>query len=259
MIILLYSLIILFSTTVGAIAGLGGGVIIKPMFDLIGYHDATTIGFYSSVAVFTMCIVSIYKQSKKEFQFDTRMLISISVGSIIGGLLGESIFQQFRALFPDGTIKAIQAALLAITLVIILIFTLKSDKIKNYQIQNIFITFLLGLFLGSISVFLGIGGGPLNVAILMFMFSLPMKKATVYSIATIFFSQISKLTNIVINGQLQHFDLSFLPFIMVSAVLGGYIGTLINQKLDDKKIQKIYILLICFLIGISIFNIFQNI
>ena len=57
MVVVIYSLVIVIATVLGAIAGLGGGVIIKPLFDLIGAHQASTIGFYSSVAVFTMCIV----------------------------------------------------------------------------------------------------------------------------------------------------------------------------------------------------------
>ena len=58
----LYTIIVLCATTIGVITGLGGGVIIKPLFDLLGADTATVIGFYSSVAVFTMCLVSIYKQ-----------------------------------------------------------------------------------------------------------------------------------------------------------------------------------------------------
>ena len=82
MIIILYVIIILLATIFGAVAGLGGGVIIKPLFDMIAFHDASTIGFYSSIAVFTMSIVSIYKQLRNGFKFDTRTVLSISLGSM---------------------------------------------------------------------------------------------------------------------------------------------------------------------------------
>ena len=36
MVVVIYSLVIVIATVLGAIAGLGGGVIIKPLFDLIG-------------------------------------------------------------------------------------------------------------------------------------------------------------------------------------------------------------------------------
>lgn len=259
MIIFLYVLIILLATISGAIAGLGGGVIIKPLFDLIAFHNASTIGFYSSVAVFTMCIVSIYKQVRSGFKFDIRTVLSISIGSMVGGLLGEFIFNAITNYLENNLVKVIQAGILAITLIAILLYTLNREKIKCYKINNICIIFSVGMFLGLISVFLGIGGGPLNVALLMFFFSYPMKEATTYSIATIFFSQLSKLGSVLISGQIVNYDLSFIPFIAVTAIIGGFIGTLINQKLESEKIQKFYIFLIVLLLLISGYNVIVNI
>lgn len=258
MILIIYSCIILFATIVGAIAGLGGGVIIKPLFDMIGMHDASAIGFYSSCAVFTMCIVSIYKQIKKGFQFDLSIVISISVGSLVGGLFGESIFSYVTQSLENNIVKIIQAVFLGITLVFIMIYTINKEKFKSYQIQNKASIFFVGLFLGSISVFLGIGGGPLNVSLLILLFSYDMKQATIYSIATIFFSQISKLGQIIIKGQLMNFDLTLLPVICVCAVIGGYIGTNINQKLTNEKIEKIYMVLMIGLIFISCYNVISQ-
>lgn len=257
--IVVYSIVILVATTVGAIAGLGGGVIIKPLLDLIGYHDASTIGFYSCVAVFVMCIVSIIKQLKKGFQLDLKTVIYISIGSCIGGVIGDFLFTNVTQQFNNNIVKVIQAFLLLITLIFILIYTLKKDKIKMHNITNPIFILLLGLFLGTVSVFLGIGGGPLNVSLLILLFSFTMKQATVYSIATIFFSQLSKLVSIAVSGSVMSFDLSFLPYICISAIIGGYIGTIFNQRLSDRLIEKVYIVLIYVLIGISIYNIVRNI
>lgn len=258
MILILYIAIVLLATILGAIAGLGGGVIIKPLFDMIGIHDASTIGFYSSCAVFTMCIVSIIKQVKKGFQFDIKTIIYISLGSLFGGLLGERTFQYITYSLENHTVKMIQAILLGITLILIMIYTLQKNKFHHYHIKNKGSIFLTGLFLGSISIFLGIGGGPLNVATLMLMFSFSMKEATIYSIATIFFSQVSKLGSIIVQHQLLTYDLSFLPFICISAIVGGYIGTIFNQKFNEKEIEKVYRILLILLIGISCYNVYIN-
>lgn len=82
------------------------------------------------------------------------------------------------------------------------------------------------------------------MALLMFLFSLDMKEAVIYSITTIFFSQTSKLSQIVLTGKLMIYDLSFIPFICICAIIGGFIGTCINQKLDNHKVKKIYFMLI---------------
>ena len=148
--------------------------------------------------------------------------------------------------------------MLGITLILILIYTLNKQKFRHYRIQSKLAMLLVGVFLGGISVFLGIGGGPLNVASLMLLFSYEMKEATIYSIATILFSQVSKLGSIILKGTIMTFDLSLIPYICISAIMGGYIGTTLNQKLDNKKIERVYIALIIALIGVSCFNVIKN-
>ena len=258
MIILMYAIIILVATISGAISGLGGGVIIKPLFDMIGYHNAATIGFYSSVAVFTMSIVSIIKQLKNGFDFHIKTVLWTSIGSLIGGVAGEQLFNRVTLSYENNIVKVIQGALLAITLICILIYTINKDKIRSFHLKNFISIFLVGFFLGSISVFLGIGGGPLNVALLMLLFSYTIKDATIYSIATIFFAQMSKLGSVVISNKLLEYDLSLIPFICISAVVGGFIGTLINQTLEERKIERFYIFLIGLLLLISGYNVITN-
>ena len=50
---LIYFIVIILANSVGAVSGMGGGVIIKPVFfDSLGFHSLSAITFYSSVAVF---------------------------------------------------------------------------------------------------------------------------------------------------------------------------------------------------------------
>lgn len=255
---LIYTLIVLIATTIGAITGLGGGVIIKPLFDLLGADTPTVIGFYSSVAVFTMCLVSIYKQLKKGFQFDKAVLLGVSAGSLIGGYLGESVFKIATQSLSQAMVQRTQAGLLLMTLVIILLYAFNKSKVTHYQVKTWYLAVGIGVFLGTISVFLGIGGGPLNVSLFMWLMSFNMKNAAVYSIATIFFSQVSKLGSMAMTGELFEFSFSLLPLIMLAAILGGYLGTLVNQKLADKRIEGLYNALMFVLMGISILNIYQT-
>lgn len=258
MIIFMYTIIVLVATVSGAVSGLGGGVIIKPLFDMLGYHNVATIGFYSSVAVFTMSIVSIIKQLKSGFDFHLKTVFWISIGSLIGGISGEDIFNRIASSYENGVVKVIQGALLAITLICILIYTINKDKIKSYHLKNFLSIFLVGFFLGLISVFLGIGGGPLNVALLMLLFSYTIKDATIYSIATIFFAQVSKLGSMMILNKFFEYDMSLIPFICVSAIIGGFVGTLINQRLEERRIERFYLFLIILLFLISGYNVISN-
>lgn len=59
MIELIYFIIGLIATLIGSLAGLGGGIIIKPMLDLLGHFDVATITILSAATVFAMSIVSL--------------------------------------------------------------------------------------------------------------------------------------------------------------------------------------------------------
>lgn len=254
-----YIIIVLFATMIGAFTGLGGGVIIKPFFDFVGQDGPNAISFYSSTAVFTMSIISIYKQSRKGFKFNIKRLLSISIGSILGGFIGAKAFIHTTQYFTPQKVTLIQSSLLTLTLALILLYTISKSRIPTFQIKNNIATFFIGFFLGSYSVFLGIGGGPLNVALLMLVYSLPIREAAIYSIATIFFSQFSNIFTSIVSREYLNFRMELIPFIIVAAIIGGYCGTLLNQRANEKQIEIFYLLLMLALIGTSLINIVNNI
>lgn len=83
---------------------------------------------------------------------------------------------------------------------------------------------------------MGIGGGPINVALLIFVFSFPIKTAAFYSIITILFAQLSKLISIVMGVGFFSFNLSMLPPLIIGAILGGFIGAKLNKMLSEKTL-----------------------
>ena len=88
MIIFIYSVIIFTATFLGALVGLGGGVIIKPLLDVIGQDSIDVVNFISTCAVFSMSISSSVKHIRAKTEIDFRRMISISVGAVIGGICG---------------------------------------------------------------------------------------------------------------------------------------------------------------------------
>ncbi|MFV0381069.1 MAG: TSUP family transporter [Breznakia sp.] len=255
MIILIYSLLTLLATTIGAIAGLGGGVIMKPFFDLLGIHSPSIIGIYSSMAVFTMCSVSIYKQIKNGVKINKEVVLWVSLGSFIGGFFGETIFHAIASNAQDiRVIKSIQAFSLMMMLMGILWYTKNQEKCQSYNISNPIMILIIGILLGSVSVFLGIGGGPLNVAVFTLFFSFALKDAMIASLATIFFAQVSKLGQVIFTQQYIGIDKNILLFICIAAVLGGLLGTKINRSQKENSIRHIYIYTLYFLIFLSFIN-----
>lgn len=253
---ILYVVIIIFANTLGAISGMGGGVIIKPLFELIQVHDIASISFYSSVAVLTMSCVSTTKQIKNGVSLNGRMAFQLSIGSIAGGLLGNALFVYLLNILPrDGYVQMIQIILTIVTLLFSYWYSSHSDW--YYQYQNKWARIFTGVALGGIASLLGIGGGPINVAFLMLLFHVPIKKATVYSIVIILFSQLSKVGSILLQGQWHAFDMRILWAIIPSAVIGGLLGAQVSKKVSSQVVDKVYKGVIIFVLAVNVYNLIQ--
>lgn len=252
MIGLVYFLVIVSANTIGAISGMGGGVLIKPIFDVIGVHSLAAISFYSSMAVFTMSVVSTLRQVKNKVTIQWNKALLISVGSMAGGILGNLTFDWILQFSNERTTQMVQIVLTVLTLLFAFIYSKKENFSFHCQFALIFI--LVGLVLGFLASLLGIGGGPINVAMMMLFFGMPIKEATVYSIITIFFSQSSKLLLIYITASYQRFDLTMLLFVIPAAVLGGWFGAKVSGILPAKKVNGVYQFVILLVLLINCFN-----
>lgn len=253
MIGIVYFIVIVLANTVGAISGMGGGVIIKPVFDTIGAHPLAAISFYSTVAVFTMSIVSTIRQLQNKISIQWGVALFVSIGSIIGGIIGNMTFDFLRQLWQsDAQVQLVQIVLTVLTLLFALIYS----KVEgfHFSLKNKAWYVLVGFVLGFLASLLGIGGGPINVALLMLCFGIPIKAATVYSIITIFFSQLAKLCTIASTTGFGSFDLSMLWYIVPAAVIGGFVGAKLSGVLPAKKITMVYQWVIILVLLINVYN-----
>lgn len=250
----IYSAVILVATTLGAFVGLGGGVIIKPVLDFIGREPRMQVDFLSAAAVFTMSVVSTGKFIKRRQKFDIGIILFIAAGSITGGWLGSKVMDYAGTLVAQQTIRCIQAFALAVLLTAVSIYVGKCEF--SLKIRNKLAILAVGLMLGFFASFLGIGGGPINVAVLTLFFSMNVKDSAVYSVAIIFFSQLSKLITIFAASGVEPYAHQWktLIFILPAAVIGGFVGSSLNRKFDDKLIRKVFVTVMVLLILLNIRN-----
>ncbi|MGG0821733.1 sulfite exporter TauE/SafE family protein [Paenibacillus turicensis] len=253
MIGILYFIVIVLANTVGAISGMGGGVIIKPIFDFIGAHSVAAISFYSTVAVFTMSIVSTSRQIKSGTKLNWTKVIWISIGALAGGVLGNIVFEFLLWGFNDAsTVQLIQIIITILTLLFAFLYS--KYEWKSYDLNTIVWYVLCGLILGFLASLLGIGGGPINVSLMMLMFAMPIKEATVYSICTIFFSQLSKLVTISLATGFHRYDLTVLLYIIPAAIVGGLLGAKSSKILPDQKVAFVFQCVVIVVLIINIYN-----
>jgi len=234
---ILYFLISVAATLAGSMTGMGGGVIIKPMLDIINEFDVATIGVLSSMTVLSMTLVSVWTQVRQGVVFNLDITIPLAIGSVLGGSIGQYLLVELISVLNNNRlVLLVQNAILGTLVIGVFFYMLNRSKISTLEIKSIVLVVTTGIFLGAVSAFLGIGGGPLNVSLLIILFSLDIKTATICSVIIIMFAQLSNLFQVAANTGFRVYDLSMLLPMIIGATIGGFIGSWLNKRLSEKTI-----------------------
>lgn len=256
---ILFSLVSFAASIVGAICGIGGGVIIKPVLDMFGWASVSAISFFSSCTVLSMSFYSVGKSMlAREKSVDLKIGTPLAIGAAFGGIAGKILFSYVRSFFENqNTVGAVQAACLAVITIGTLLYTINKSKIQTYRVTNIAACLVIGFLLGVMSSFLGIGGGPINLVVLYFFFSMTTKVAAANSLYIILFSQITSLASTLITRSVPEFSAVTLMLMVAGGIFGGVVGRIINKKIEAATVDKLFVGLMCVIIAISCFNVWK--
>ena len=179
----------------------------------------------------------------------------LALGAAIGGVLGKQLFSSVKAMFPNPEmVGCVQAACLALVTVATFVYTLKKATVTTLQVSSKVACIVIGLALGLMSSFLGIGGGPINLVVLFFFFSMETKTAAQNSLYIILFSQIASLVTTVVSRQVPQFEMPVLLLMIAGGIGGGIMGRNLNKKLSNKAVDRLFLILMAVIIGISLYN-----
>lgn len=256
---ILYFLICLVAATLGAISGIGGGIIIKPIMDAISGMSISTINFLSSCMVLGMSVVSVCRNLCDNTKIDLKQGTLLAVGGATGGVVGKWLFDIVKSSFGnDCLVGTAQNLLMIILTLVVLMYALNKEKIHMLYVANPGACLLIGLGLGLISSFLGIGGGPINLMVLYYFFSMSTKTAALNSLYIILFSQSASLLTTYIQGKIPFFDPVIMAVMTAGGILGGFIGTVFNKKMSSHQVDILFRCIVILVIAISCYNLFSN-
>lgn len=248
-------LVCLAASGVGSVAGYGGGVIIKPVLDALHILPVSTVSFLSGCTVLAMSAASLIKSRGNGVRLRLRTTLPLALGAAAGGLLGKQLFELVRSGTDENVLGTVQAALLLATTALVWAYTLKKDRLPSYRLDKLWACALVGLALGVVSAFLGIGGGPLNVALLFFFFSMDAKEAAKNSIFIIMLSQTASIASALACHNVPQFAWYHLALMAAGGVGGALLGAVISRRLDNRAVERLLLGLMLVIIGINICNV----
>ncbi|AXI09869.1 hypothetical protein CUC15_13445 [Oceanobacillus zhaokaii] len=270
MVFLICLLIGMMTAFIGAVAGIGGGIILVPsLFFMQSISEAFSwatpqaiVGISLVTMIFTGLSSTLAYVKGKRIDYQTGLLFLI--GSIPGGVIGSWLNQ-----FINADVFLLYFGILMI--VISLLMFIKRDRsafklnpestgVRSFTLHGITYHYripilsaiILSLFVGILSGLFGIGGGSIIVPAMILLFSVPAHIATATSMFMIFFVSIAgSATHLVLGNITWEYAIFFIP----GAWIGGRLGAWLNQRLPSKILEWILRIL---LIIIGIRMVFQG-
>ncbi|WP_066541316.1 sulfite exporter TauE/SafE family protein [Acutalibacter muris] len=250
-------LVCLIASGLGSVAGFGGGVIIKPVLDALNVLPVSTISFLSGCTVLAMSVVSLLKSRGNGVKLQIRTTMPLAAGAAVGGLIGKWLFELIKSSADENVLGLCQSALLLALTVLVWIYTVKRDCLPSYRLENLQVCGLAGLGLGMVSSFLGIGGGPMNVALLFLLFSMDAKTAAKNSIFIILFSQAASLASALCQQNVPYFAWHQLTLMVAGGVGGALLGAAMSRRMDNRAVERLLMALMLIILIVNGYNIFH--
>lgn len=253
---ILFFIVSFLASIVGAICGIGGGVVIKPVLDMLQMGEVSTINFLSGCTVLSM---SLYSVSRSLINHDSKIDMAIgtplAVGAAAGGVAGKQLFAWVKALCanPD-MVGGVQAVSLGVITVGTLLYTIYKSRIRTRKTGKKLVCLMIGLMLGIMSSFLGIGGGPINLVVLGYCFSMDTKTAAANSLYIILFSQTASLLSTIVTGSVPVFRIPALVLMVAGGIGGGIVGRSLNKQMDNRTVDILFVGLMVLIILICVYN-----
>ena len=84
--------------------------------------------------------------------------------------------------------------------------------------------------------------------------SMTVKEAAVYSVGTIFFSQLSKLITLGVTHTIPKCSILTLAVAVICAVAGGILGAKMNKKGNEKVIKTVFTIVVALIALVNFYN-----
>lgn len=252
--ILLFTVLLLGigSGILGALFGIGGGLIIVPAMILLYGMNATDAAAISLVGIVAASVggTVFYLDHKVT---NIRLGLFLEISTVIGAILGvivSGILQEWVILIIFTVIIFLSAVRMFTELKTEIPETedgefsymdLKEGKEKRYDLKRKWPGFALCTGAGVISSLTGVGGGVIKVPIMNSLMGVPIKAATATSSYMIGITAFSGAIMYFLKGNIVY-DVA--GFLAVGTFIGAAIGSLLSKKIDASSMKKYFSILI---------------
>ncbi len=250
MTLLLIFIIALFVSSVSAVIGIGGGLVLVPALVTIACLPPSHAAGTALASITIFALTASYKNYQNRFIIKEIVFITAG-GSIIGAIIGARLslsvpFYLWKILFlliavyiaynMLATQKG-QNSIFQMLNRLINILPVKYDGENCSQVISLSGFALLGILVGIISSLFGVGGGFITTPFFMLGMGVSAKKAVASSLSII---AVTSFAGSLSHLYLGNFDLHLWLVSTSGMAIGGYTGSLILKKIPENYIKYIF-------------------
>lgn len=211
------------------LTGAGGALIAIPLFMQFQGMSLKQASVYSLLAVIIASLSNFYHQRKNA-------QISLASLFVVFSSLGSYITQPYKSMISDKWI--------AMTLALIALYSLysvwaKKEITREYQGEKslksqVPKTMIIGLTLGALTTFTGLGGGVLMLPILLSLYKLPEGRAVATSLVVVGLSSLSSFLIQVSKGVSFALSTDFVGLI-ISIIITSYLLKILISNISAQN------------------------
>lgn len=258
-----------FAGLIGALTGLGGGVVIIPLLTLgfgIDMRYAIGTALVTSIATSSGAAAAYIKEGITNVRIGMFLEIATTIGAVIGAIIALYLDKQYIAIifscvlifsalrsirkYETPTDYSAPGDKLGVKLKLNGSFPTK-DGIVNYNVHNVATGFSLMTLAGALSGLLGIGSGALKVLAMDTAMKIPFKVSTTTSN---FMVGVTAAASAVVYLQRGYIDPGLAMPIVFGVLIGAFIGSKILPKANVKKLRMLFSIVIFILAIFMMYN-----
>ncbi|MCQ2085588.1 MAG: sulfite exporter TauE/SafE family protein [archaeon] len=235
---------------IGALFGLGGGIVFIPVLTILFQQDATTAAAASLVGIVatsTGSATGYVKKGLSNIRLGMLMEITTTIGAITGAIIAGylenwilliifsmvMLYSGFKmAISPEKNITECDAKG---DLVFRYSDAASGVEDQPYAVKNCKSGMVLCTIAGAVSSMTGVGGGSIKVPLMNIHMNIPVKVASATSSYMIGITAFSGAIIYFIQGAISY---QIATAVAIGAYIGAVIGTRISAKVNAKAIKR---------------------
>lgn len=248
---------LLFST-IGTIAGFGGGIFLVPIM-IVGFHTPVEIAIgVTALSLFPSSLLSSILNTRNR-KIDFRLLIALEIPTVVGAFVGAQLtnliptrpleycfvaflfFLSWKVMRPTSATNPLARIVAALN-------NRKPFVVNSEYRVSLWSASFFGTLAGTVAGLFGIGGGILKTPMMINVFKVPVRVATATGLGMIV---ITSLISGATHYQLGHVSMDLLLSCAGGLLAGSIVGNFLNVKIAETTIRKI-ISLSVFLAAIAV-------